>query len=353
MRKARRAGALRVLLGGILLAGLPLGAGAHGADGSSGKVHRFSATRYHNTYSFAHPPALRIRPGDRVITKTLDARGHDETDTKVAEYWNPQTGPFFIEGAEPGDTLVVHLEKIRPNRTTAWSNQVLAPYAVDPAFLRAGGREVRGHPCADPANPLCEKWIVDPEKGVARTSTREILPGLVELPLQPMLGCIGVAPPGREAVASYTPGEFGGNMDYFGMNEGVTVMLPVFEPGALLFLGDGHARQGHGEVVGNALEISMDVEFSVEVVKGRSIEWPRAENDEYIMVLGSARPLLQALQHATTEMQAWLMAEYGYDERGASLLMGHALEIEIANVVDPHFTAVAKLRKAYLNERSH
>ena len=115
-----------------------------------------------------------------------------------------------------------------------------------------------------------------------------------------MLGCIGVAPPRKEAILTGTPGVFGGNLDYFGMNEGVTVMLPVFEPGALLFLGDGHARQGHGEVVGNALEVSMNVEFSVDLIKDKRIRWPRIENDDYIMVLGSARPLLQALQHATT-----------------------------------------------------
>ena len=125
-------------------------------------------------------------------------------------------------------------------------------------------------------------------------------------------------------------------------------MLPVFEPGALLFLGDGHARQGDGEVVGNAMEISMDVEFSVDLIKNKKIGWPRLENTEYLMVLGSARPLLQALQHATTELQRWLMSDYGFDERGSSLLMGHALEYDIANVVDPHFTVVAKIRKDLL-----
>lgn len=125
-------------------------------------------------------------------------------------------------------------------------------------------------------------------------------------------------------------------------------MLPVFEPGALLFIGDGHARQGEGEVLGNALEVSMDVEFSVELIKAKEIGWPRIETDEYIIVLGSARPLLQALQHATTELQRWLMTDYGYDERGSSLLMGHVLEYEVVQVVDPHFTIAAKIRKEFL-----
>lgn len=342
--------ALAVSAAVTVMAALP----AHGRmqAAETARTHHFTAERWYNTFSFAHPPALRIRPGDRVVTKTLDARGHDENDRKVADRWNPQIGPFYIEGAEPGDTLVVRLEKIRPNRATAWSNQVLDEYAVDPAFLRGASRQVTGVPCADPASPLCERWVVDLEKGVARTTSRDILPGLIEVPLRPMLGCVGVAPPGKEAVATITPGEFGGNMDYFGMNEGVTVMLPVSEPGALLFLGDGHARQGEGEVVGNALEVSMDVEFSVDLLKGRRIGWPRIETDEAILVLGSARPLLQALQHATTELQAWLMSDYGYDERGASLLMGHALEIEVANIVDPHFTVVAKLRKDLLGRQA-
>ena len=125
-------------------------------------------------------------------------------------------------------------------------------------------------------------------------------------------------------------------------------MLPVSEPGALLFIGDGHARQGEGEVVGNALEVSMDVEFSVELIKDKEIGWPRIETDEYIIVLGSARPLLQALQHATTELQRWLMTDYGYDERGSSLLMGHALEYEVVQVFDPHFTIAAKMSKEFL-----
>jgi acetamidase/formamidase len=141
-------------------------------------------------------------------------------------------------------------------------------------------------------------------------------------------------------------------MDYNGMNAGVTVMLPVYEPGALLFMGDGHAIQGDGEVVGNATEISMDVEFSVDLIKKKRIAWPRLENEEYLVVLGSATPLLQSLQHATTELQNWLMEDYGFDERGAALLMGHALRYDIANVVDPRFTVAAKIPKALVRPSS-
>ena len=159
-----------------------------------------------------------------------------------------------------------------------------------------------------------------------------------------------MAPSRKEAIATSTPGEFGGNMDYNGMVIGTTLMLPVSEPGALLFVGDGHARQGDGEVVGNALEVSMNIELTVDLIKDYKINWPRLENDEYLMTIGSARPMLQALQHATTELQRWLMNDYGFDERGSSLLLGHALEYDVANVVDPHFTVVAKIRKTLLGK---
>ncbi len=301
-------------------------------------THEFEATTYYNTFSFAHPPALRISPGDRVVTKTIDAGGSDEHGNQVASGPNPQIGPFYIEGAEPGDVLVVRFEKIEPNRDTAYSSTVLAPYAADPAFLRYEGLHEQQR----------EIWEVDLDNRVARPTTPALRAQGIEMPFRPMLGCVGVAPPRKEAVSTATPGEFGGNLDYFGMVAGVTVMLPVFEPGALLFIGDGHARQGEGEVVGNALEISMDVEFTVDLIKDKEIGWPRLETDDYIIVLGSARPLLQALQHATTELQHWLMDDYGYDERGSSLLMGHALEYEVVQVVDPHFTIAAKMRKEFL-----
>ncbi len=305
----------------------------------TGETHRFEADQYYNTFSFAHPPGLRIKPGDRVITKTIDARGFDAQGAQVGERPNPQTGPFFVEGAEPGDVLVVHLDRIEPNRGTAWSSSVLAPYAADPAFLRFEGEREQ----------TTETWDIDIAGRVARVASTSIRPRGIEVPLRPMLGCVAVAPPRKQAVPTSTPDTFGGNMDYNGMVAGVKLLLPVFEPGALLFLGDGHARQGDGEVVGNALEISMDVEFRVELIKQKRIGWPRLETDDDIMTLGSARPLLQALQHATTEMQRWLMEDYGFDERGSALLMGHALEYDIANVVDPHFTVVAKLRKSYLD----
>lgn len=303
-----------------------------------GKTHRFSPTEYHNTFSAGHRPVLTLKPGDRLITQTIDASGMDSRGQKVGQRPNPQTGPFFIEGAEAGDIVVVHLEKIEPNRTTAWSGSLLAPYAVDPGFLRSEGLKEQSN----------QTWIMDKKKRIAYLESAAFHPHRIEIPLSPMLGCVATAPARKEAIATSTPDTFGGNMDYNKIVAGVKLMLPVFEPGALLFLGDGHAAQGDGEVIGNALEVSMDVELTVELIKHKRINWPRAENQDFIMVLGSARPLLQALQHATTEMQHWLMEDYGFDERGSSLLMGHVIQYDIANIVDPHFAVVAKISKSCL-----
>jgi amidase len=301
-------------------------------------THRFVPEKFYNTFSFAHPPALRIKPGDRVVTKTIDAAGLDWNGKSVASGPNPQTGPFYIEGAEPGDMLVVTVEKIDTNRAMAYSASLLAPYAADPAAIAT--RVER--------EPRRVTWTIDKARGVARLDQADLQPGGIELPLRPMLGCIGVAPARKEAISTATPGAFGGNMDYAWMTAGVKLMLPVNEPGALLFVGDGHARQGEGEVAGTGLETSMDVEFTVELIKRKTIGWPRLENGTHVMVLGSARPLLQAFQHATSELQKWLMSDYGFTERGAQIFMGQATEYEIANVVDPNFTVVAKIRKELL-----
>jgi amidase len=308
------------------------------ASAGFAETHRFQPKEFHNTFSGAHKPVLTIKPGDHVITSTIDASGTDSAGVKRGQGPNPQTGPFYVEGAEAGDTLIVHLIRLEPNRTTGYSGTLLAPYTADPMFLRSEAlREAK-----------TVIWKIDKAKGTASLESNEFKPGSLELPLRPMLGCIATAPAGKAAIPTSTPDNFGGNMDYNGMNAGVTLMLPVSEPGALFFLGDGHARQGDGEVTGGAIETSLDVEFSVDLKKGKRISWPRLENQDFIMVLGSSRSLMEAMQHANTEMQRWLMADYGFDERGSSLLMGQAMESEIANVVDPEFTVVTKMRKRYL-----
>ena len=311
------------------------------AQSQAPQTHQFLPATYYTTYSFAHPPALRIKPGDRVVTKTIDAAGVDWNDKSVSPGGNPQTGPFYVEGAEPDDMLVVTIAKIEPNRATGYSGSLLAPYATTPQAIAA--RTDR-----DPKRMI---WNIDRAKRIVFIDAPDLRPSRLELPLKPMLGCIAVAPARKEAIAAITPGAFGGNMDYAGMTAGVKLMLPVNEPGALLFLGDGHARMGEAEAAGTGVETSMDVEFTVDLVKKKTIGWPRLESESHIMVLGSARPLLEAFQLATAEMQKWLMTDYGFSERGASTFMGQAMEYEIANVVDPNFTVVAKMRKELLPRR--
>jgi acetamidase/formamidase len=304
------------------------------------ETHRFEPTQFYNTFSGSHPPALRIKPGDHVVTYTIDARGVDSAGVQRAKGPNPETGPFYIEGAEPGDTLVVHLLTLETNRATGYSGTLLAPYTADPGFLRTEAlRESKA-----------VTWRIDKAKGTASVDPVDFKGPRIELPLRPMLGCVGTAPANKAAIPTSYPDNFGGNMDYNGMGAGATLMLPVFEPGAFFFLGDGHARQGDGEMLGGAIETSLNVEFSVELLKGKKISWPRLETQEFIMVLGSSRAINEALQHATTELMRWLIESYGFDERGASLLLGQGMEYEVANVVDPEFTIVAKMRKQYLGQ---
>jgi acetamidase/formamidase len=300
-------------------------------------THRFEPTHYHRTIGH-HAPVLTIEPGDTVETSTVCAAGRDRHLKVVVEGGNPQTGPFFIRGAEPGDVLAVRFDRILPNRRSGWSSTMLATNVVEPSTVwKLSPEWVRGD------------WDVDVEAGTATLTQPETPLGRLCLPLAPMLGCFGVAPYGGQALATATAAANGGNMDYRGFGPGVTVYFPVFAPGALFHLGDGHAAQGDGEISGTGIEISMDVTFTAWIHrKGCPINWPRAENEDFIMAIGNARPLDEALQHATTELFDWLLEDSGLDERSASILMGQCIRYEIGNVFDPAYTVVAKMEKRLL-----
>ena len=297
--------------------------------------HEFQPDHYFNTIG-SHPPVLQVAPGDTVVTATVDAGGQDARGERITPRGNPMTGPFFVEGAEPGDTLVVRLDRLAPSRPTGWSSTVLAPNVVDPEFAR----QLPDHPIAT--------WNID--LGTGEATLIDDIWGLepLRLPLAPMVGCFGVAPARGEAISTATSAQHGGNMDYRGFREGVTVYFPVFVEGALFHIGDGHATQGDGEIAGTGTEISFDVEFTVELRKGETIGWPRGENDAYIFTVGNARPLDQALQHATTEMVRWLETGWKLDTVAASTLMGQCVEYEVGNVYDPAYTMVCKMPKRIL-----
>ena len=298
-------------------------------------TYQFQPTLYHTVIG-SHEPVLRIRDGDSVITTTVDALGKDAGDIQVTSPGNPQTGPFYVEEAEPGDTLVVQLDRITPSRPMGYTGSVVAANVVDPVYVR----EL-------PERKLAE-WRVDNERGTATLIKPETKLGNLTIRLAPMLGCFGVAPPGGQAISTATSAEHGGNMDYRGFVAGVTAYFPVFVPGALLYVGDGHAAQGDGEIVGTGIEISMEVQFTVRVIKGKGIRWPRGENAESIFAVGNARPLDQATQHATTEVLRWLEEDYGLDATSASLLLGQCVEYDLGNIFDPAYTMVSKIRKALL-----
>jgi amidase len=302
------------------------------------RVHRFVPTSFHHAFG-TFEPALEIADGDVVETTTLDAAGRDAAGAVAAEPGNPLTGPFRIDGAEPGDTLSVHLEALQPNRRRGFSAASLAPVAVDPEFVPELG-------LGDARESV--DWDVDLEAGVARLL--EGVAGLarLSLPLAPMLGCIGVAPARGQAISSATSGPHGGNMDYRLIRAGVTLSFPVSVPGALLFVGDGHALQGAGELAGTGVEISFDVRFRVRLLRGRRIGWPRGEADVALFTIGNARPLDQATQHATTEMFRWLREDFGLGAEAASILIGQAAEYHLGNMFDPAYTMVCRLERALL-----
>lgn len=294
---------------------------------------------YHSTIG-SHPPVLRVKPGDSITTTTIDAAGVDQTGARVASRGNPQTGPFYVEGAMPGDDLIVHFDAIRPNRSHGFSSYRIAPNVLDPEYVPM-----------IPEGDDRSLWRVDPDAGIAALEQPEMAVGPIELELAPMLGCFGVAPARGQAISTATSERHGGNMDYRGIVPGVTVYLPIFVEGALFHLGDGHAVQADGEILGTGIEISMDVTFRLDVRKQGACRWPRGENAEEIFTLGNARPLDQALQHATTEMLRWLQGEYQLDPISAHMLLGSCVRYEVGNVFDPAYTMVCKIAKKHLPKR--
>lgn len=301
------------------------------------KTHTFQPSEYHITLG-SRPAVLEIEDGDRVITTTVDNSGRDAADREVTPPGNPQTGPFSVLGAETGDTLAVRFERITPNRSIGRTESTIAAHVLDPEYVEAaagGGGE-----------QLLE-WRVDREAWSATLISSSFPAGPLTLALDPMVGCFGTAPSKGQAIAASTAGPYGGNMDYRGFRAGTTVYLPVFTRGALFHLGDVHALQGDGEIVGTGIEISAEVEFTVRLIRGSSVNWPRGEDGDSILTAGNARPLDQALQEATTEMLRWLIG-LGLKEPQAHTLMGQCVRYEVGNVFDPAYTVICKIGKRML-----
>jgi amidase len=282
-------------------------------------------------------PVLRLKPGAIVETKTFSKPG----DYYEGGAWPGEVGPFHIEGAAPGDTLVIKIVRLRPNRDTAVSR-------YNPGGISGVAGDGRTRMLNDPLPARTFTWRLDRQRMVGILDLPNSASKRIEVPLKPMLGRVAVAPAGAEAFGGLWPGDFGGNLDASDVREGVTVYLPVFHDGALFYFGDGHALQGDGEIIGSGLETTMDVTFQFDVIKGKQIRWPRVEDDQHIMVVGSVRPLIDALRIAYVELIEWLVADYGFDKMDAFQVASQVGEVRVANVVDPNYTVVAKFPKRFL-----
>jgi amidase len=299
-------------------------------------------------YSYAFNPYLepvaRVRPGDRVIVYTDDSfesriKSESDLPSKAlagVKFFNPQTGPIFVEGAEPDDTLSVYIESIEPTRDFAVS-----------CFINGLGGLTSTKFTRTLQDPIPEKtWIWPLEAG---TDGRYLMHKQirVRVPWDPFMGCLGVAP-ALEVISSAIPGPFGGNMDVPDVRPLNTIHLPVYNEGALFYVGDCHANQGQGEVCGVALEIPCKVTLVFDVIKGKAIEWPRIISKEAIMVVGSTRPMEDAARIAYTELALWMEEEFGFTRWEAYELLTQVGGLYVGNMVDPAYSLVASINKQYL-----
>ena len=331
---------MRICLACILL--LPLGLCAQ----SSSNL-RFAPTTFSPVFSRNREPALTIREGDTIHTETIDAMGFDQKGARRAKGGNPLTGPFRVEGAIPGDVLAVQFLDVSLNRDYAYTSESFVSRSMPRETLSSFKKS------------RLVKWKLDRQNNWALPdSALNHYPHLrnFKVTMNPFLGCVGVAPGNRKnEVLSFFQGPFGGNLDYNRVRSGSTVYLPVFHDGAYLYIGDGHALQADGELAGNALETSMNVVFSVRLIKADSpaLRYPRIEDGEYIMALGTAKEIPQALKNASKNLLDWLQKDYALSLQEATQVMSTSIEYSIGEIADPEVVVAAKIRKTVLEQILH
>jgi amidase len=300
--------------------------------------HEFVPREFQRTFSSTVEPVLHIWPGDTVHTTSVDAGGTDEKGVTRVLGGNPLTGPFYIEGAMPGDVLAIHITKLKLSRNWAISDKGLVDRALTPDYSAKNKQDWTD-----------TRWHLDIEKGIATLEKPSDAMKDFAMPVRPMLGCVGVAPGfGSAAMSSQDEGYFGGNMDFNQLGEGATLYLAVQQPGALLYVGDGHALQGDGELNGNALETSMDIEFNVEVQQGKEIGTPRVENHAYLMAMGLSGSLDRAFSQATSELATWLQHDYKLSNSDVAAILGISIQYNISEVADRNVGVVAMISKKLL-----
>jgi acetamidase/formamidase len=291
-------------------------------------------------------PAAHIAPGTRIVSWTEDC--YDGAVTKPGQlpskvqlpgHDNPQTGPFYVDGAEPGDTLAIRIEKLEPARDHGISSSF-------PGFGALNGTDRTAMLGADLPETV---WFyqVDRGKNVLRTRSQDGKQAW-EVPLVPFLGCLGVSPANGEARSTIVPDYFGGNMDCPEVRAGNTVYLGVRVPGALLSFGDGHLGMGDGEIIGTAVEGAMNVELTVDLIKRRETPWPRIENAEWLMSVGAGRPLEDAARAAFKDMIQWVREKTSLSEMDAYQFVSQNARAPVIQIVDPNYTVLVKIEKSRL-----
>ena len=300
-----------------------------------GETHKFKPTKGVQTFA-VREPVLKIKPGDVVETETL----YGDWYARDGGAWPGEVGPFYIEGATKNDTLVVKILRLRTNRDHAVSTHT-------PGGISAVASDRYTRMINEPIPRRRYVWRIEKDGTVGVLDLPNSKKRL-EVPLSPMLGRVAVAPDGEEAWGGLWPGNFGGNMDVSDVREGATVYLPIFHDGAYFYFGDGNALQGDGEICGSGLETTMEVTFEFGLIKGKKIAWPRIENADEIMTVGSVRPLSDALRIAAVEMIEWLVAEYGFEKSEAYQTVSQLARIRVGNMVDPNYSVAVKMPKAVL-----
>ncbi len=330
---------------GVVLAFLavPLAAGAQSSRTDA--VVRFKGTMENVKATFGpSEPVARVRPGQILEASSLDCFGNalqkPGDPFSLIKIDNPLTGPFYIEGAEPGDTLVVHILDLEVD-----GNHGVGTFG--PGFGAANSTHYTPMIEKEPLPERAWYYPIDAEK---KLITFQAIDSdfKVQFPLKPFLGCIGVAPGHGEVRSSIVPAEFGGNMDAPEVSPGNTLYLPVSVKGALFYFGDGHAAMGDGEVAGSAVEVPMRARFRFELVKGKSSDWPRLENDREIMATGIYRPVDDAVRIAVTELIDWIHKDYGLSELDAYELFSKVGKLHLTEMVDPNYVVIASIDKKYL-----
>jgi amidase len=347
----------RFIKAGAIAGGLAISLGL--PEKLQGKSHEIYTDTYSDVFSAAREPILRINSGDTVRTRTLDAAGRDYKGVPHAPdpFGNPGlsnavTGPFYIEGASFGDSLQIHLDKVRLNRNWGYTNYRLMPNSLNPNTLEHLYKDYYKPDAVWPGRANLIPWDLDIERGVANPRLLHRSGMRFNLPVRPMLGCIGVAAPADNSGTADISGSWGGNMDYNDVVEDATLYFPVYHTGAYFYLGDGHARQGDGEGLGMGIETSMDVEFTATVLKGKELTIPRLANEQYIVSIASQAEwnsnLDLGIQAANSDMIRWLMREYKLTQPEAHLLIGMVIQYKVVT----YFGSVAgMIPKRYLPSR--